>query len=267
MGFTQPAPANLSNVVQVAPSGSYVHALLNNSTVTRWPYAFSSGTPTGVVALVASRDSTFDYPVLLYQNGTAAIPGASSYRFPVFPSLLTNVVAISACYEHAAAVVNDGSPFVSRRLPDQSAYTGSRVVFYPGIAGCQPMSYQWFHNGEAVDGATNLTLVLGNVPASAAGLYHCEANNPLGTVVTAPARLTVLRSTPQLAITADASAGTGEVHLRLSGLSGLGTIVIYSSIDLVDWQPIWTNQPVVGTLQFIDESSANPQRFYRAVEQ
>jgi alpha-tubulin suppressor-like RCC1 family protein len=67
----------------------------------------------------------------------------------------------------------------------------------------------------------------------------------------------------------DVSAMTnGGFNLGLSGLTGHGNIVIHASSNLVNWEPILTNPPVVGSLQFLDTGVTNqPYRFYRAIEQ
>jgi hypothetical protein len=53
----------------------------------------------------------------------------------------------------------------------------------------------------------------------------------------------------------------------LLGASGLGPVVIYASSDLLTWQPIFTNPPVIGPLVFDDAGITNePVRFYRASE-
>ena len=67
----------------------------------------------------------------------------------------------------------------------------------------------------------------------------------------------------------DVSAMTnGGFNLGLSGLTGHGNIVIHTSSNLVNWEPILTNPPVVGSLQFLDLGATNqPCRFYRAIEQ
>ena len=56
--------------------------------------------------------------------------------------------------------------------------------------------------------------------------------------------------------------------LRLTGLSGHGPLVLYASTNLTNWEPIFTNPPQTGGLQFLDSSDTNqPVRFYRAQEQ
>ena len=88
-------------------------------------------------------------------------------------------------------------------------------------------------------------------------------------VVTRPATLTVLRSTPLFDTTPGSFGWTDDgLQMTLGGLSGHGIILIHASTNLVDWSPILTNPPHVGTLQLLDPESVHlPWRFYRAEEQ
>ena len=54
--------------------------------------------------------------------------------------------------------------------------------------------------------------------------------------------------------------------LTLDGLNGQGSVVLYSSTNLVSWAPIYTNPPATGSIQLLDSSSTNSSsRFYRAI--
>ena len=54
---------------------------------------------------------------------------------------------------------------------------------------------------------------------------------------------------------------------RLLGASGTGPVVIYASSNLRDWSPIFTNPPVIGSVDFVDPAGLSfPERFYRAAE-
>ena len=56
----------------------------------------------------------------------------------------------------------------------------------------------------------------------------------------------------------------GEFGFALTGPAGQAVVVDASS-DLVNWLPLWTNNFMVGPLQFSDPNSgSSPQRFYRA---
>lgn len=55
------------------------------------------------------------------------------------------------------------------------------------------------------------------------------------------------------------------LHLRLDGVTGADTIVIQGSTNLIDWQPLGTNNGSGGSMMFLDSFATNgPRRFYRA---
>jgi hypothetical protein len=59
----------------------------------------------------------------------------------------------------------------------------------------------------------------------------------------------------------------GAMHLRVDGARGTNEVIIYASTNLLDWEPIFTNQPEQGSMQFTDFTVTNrPYRFYRAIQ-
>jgi hypothetical protein len=60
-------------------------------------------------------------------------------------------------------------------------------------------------------------------------------------------------------------AGTG-FKLHLNGLAQAGPIVLYASTNLADWQPIFTNAPVLGSWEYAVPSTNAGPIFYRASE-
>ena len=59
----------------------------------------------------------------------------------------------------------------------------------------------------------------------------------------------------------------GEFSLRIDGLTSHGQVVVHTSSNLANWNPIFTNPPVTGSLQFTDTvAPALLQRYYRAEE-
>lgn len=57
------------------------------------------------------------------------------------------------------------------------------------------------------------------------------------------------------------------MRLQVDGARGTNKVIIYASTNLVYWEPILTNQPAFGSVQFIDFTATNMQRrFYRAVQ-
>jgi hypothetical protein len=60
----------------------------------------------------------------------------------------------------------------------------------------------------------------------------------------------------------------GELQFQVSGAPGINPVVVEASADLIQWQPISTNTPFNGSVQFVDPAVTNPApRFYRALQQ
>jgi hypothetical protein len=64
------------------------------------------------------------------------------------------------------------------------------------------------------------------------------------------------------------SISGGGFQVQLNGVPGTNPVVLEASTDLVNWQPILTNAPVGGSVQFLDLAAPGlPARFYRAFQQ
>jgi formylglycine-generating enzyme required for sulfatase activity len=74
---------------------------------------------------------------------------------------------------------------------DQTVAWGSRVEWTVSASGWSPLSYQWYRNGEAIPGATGLTLAMANVQPEAAGWYTVRVSNVAGTATSREARLQI----------------------------------------------------------------------------
>ncbi len=59
----------------------------------------------------------------------------------------------------------------------------------------------------------------------------------------------------------------GGFHVRVTGLTSHGQVLIHAATNLPNWQPIYTNAPVTGELLYLDTAAPNHmQRFYRSEE-
>ena len=262
-------PGGLSNVIAIAAGGSNSIALKNDGTLVAWgDNSFGQGSiPVGLSNVVAIA-AGIAHNMALKNDGTLVLWGLNGNGQTNVPVGLTNIAAISAGAYHSTVLVNDRTPRIFGQILAPRVYTGSSVLLCSGIVGAVPMSYQWRFNGTNLDAATNAVLLLTNVAFSAAGYYSCIASNAYGVVSNSNMTLSVLRSTLQFLPASLSMTTNGSFAFILGSLSGHGSIIIYHSTNLIDWQPICTNAPVIGTLPFTDSSAKNsPIQFYRAVEQ
>lgn len=98
---------------------------------------------------------------------------------------------------------------------DRSVVEGASTSFSAGnVLGTVPLSFQWFKDGVAIEGATNATLTIDEVLVGDAGKYHVEIGNATG--VTASSRAAQLSTTadpvslPNAGEPADRTIAEGE---------------------------------------------------------
>jgi hypothetical protein len=257
----------LSNIVALAAGNHQSIALKNDGTAVGWPLAdadlFLFPTDlTNVVAIASGLNSD----LLLKSDGTVA---ACGFIVPPPPSF-TNIIAVAGGDYTGMVLIDDtasfdGSPYFVQHPFSETAPVGATRLFVVNAIGQVPLHYQWQFKGTNIDGANASTLLLTNLSLADAGSYQCVVSNAVATVVSSPASLTIQR--PVLQFDISSLASTNGFSLQLTGLSGRGDVVLYSSADLVNWTPIFTNPPVTGSLQLLDASATNAsRRFYRAEE-
>jgi hypothetical protein len=92
---------------------------------------------------------------------------------------------------HAREFGRCSLPRIVTQPASQVGYWGSTIVLQVVAMESGPTQYQWFKDGLVVEGQTNATLVLTNVQTAAAGTYTVVVGNLLGSIVSAPAYVTI----------------------------------------------------------------------------
>jgi alpha-tubulin suppressor-like RCC1 family protein len=257
-------PAGLSNVIAIAAGGYHSLALKNNGTVVAWGHnAYGQATvPAGLSNVVAVAAGNY-LSLALKADGTVVGWGNNQYGQTNIPAGLSNVVAISAGYTHAIALKADrtiagwgNNNYGQTVAPDPFTNIVALAAggYHNLILDSDGNAGGWGYNiyGQATPPATAT-----NVMAVGAGVYHSIAL----------VRYEPLRTAPSLDANGSRMTAAG-FSLRIAGLSGHGPVIVYSSADLRTWAPLWTNQPWLGSLQFLDSSATNQaSTFYRVAEQ
>jgi len=253
-------PPTYTNVVAICAGEFDSLALQSDGKLDAWGTSVCGQTnipamATNIVAITAGED----HFVALRADGVVIAWGSTNFSQTQTPVLNQSIGLISAGSVHSLAVL--GPPF--QRL----ATNGETVVLTTGLPVNRLSTYQWQFNGTNIPGATNSTYTLGNVYWTNSGVYRLVISNTLGGF-TSPA-MTLSVPPFKLAVVAfDTASNNGAFQIRLTGSSGLNPVTIYSSTNLLNWQPIFTNPPTTGTIDFTDILPTDvPQRFYRAIEQ
>jgi alpha-tubulin suppressor-like RCC1 family protein len=261
------ASSSLSNVCALAGGWLFVNALRGDGKISSWGLYGGSSPPVGLSNVVAI--STGDKNVLaLRSDGTVIAWGDTNFNQTAIPAGVSNVTQVASGAGFHLAIVGDGRPAFPTRISKRSVRAGGTLELPAFAASSVPMTYQWFFNGQPLENQTNTTLRIPNAPAIIAGDYRVVVSNAVGVVTSAVMTVTVTRDPVRFDTSADGLSVTNEsAHLRLTGLAGAGSVVLYASTNLVDWEPIYTNPPVVGVLDVTDFAvTNNPARYYRAVE-
>jgi hypothetical protein len=198
-------PSGLSNVVDVAAGWAHSVALKKDGTVVCWgDNTFGeTNVPAGlsnVVAIAAGGDKflslsnlggALPYSLALKRDGKVVAWGAGSVLNPT--DGITNVISIAGGTYHALAIrTGPPTPVVTLEPANQYQIAGGAVTFTAKGQGLYGITYQWQSNGVSISGATNATLALTNVQASAVYDVLVSDNGGMGSIVSSNANLTLI---------------------------------------------------------------------------
>lgn len=91
----------------------------------------------------------------------------------------------------AIIAITQPAPALLAAPESRTVAAGEAVTWSVTVTGESPLSYQWLFRGEPIAGATDARFRLESVRPEDAGDYAVRVSNPLGTVTSDPALLTV----------------------------------------------------------------------------
>jgi uncharacterized delta-60 repeat protein len=124
-----------------------------------------------------------------------------------YSTVLTNA---SGSVTSSVAMLTVIDPRITQQPVGVVRSVGGSATFNATAVGTPPLSYQWYHDGVAVPGATASSLSLNNLTAAEAGMYTVVVSNPDGSTTSNPALLTVN------GVTADSVFNPGSSHAVFS---------------------------------------------------
>ena len=162
------------------PTGSWVYAV--------WTYDGATGEVKGYLNGVMVSASSL--PELLTSHFRIGIGSERDGSNGAFDGYISDVRVHAGLLSEADVLnnYNEGiidpptslAPVITG-LEDTYAYIGQDVMFEPLVTGGLPLSYQWTYNSDILASATNSTLTLTNVQATANGsIISLIATNPYG---------------------------------------------------------------------------------------
>jgi uncharacterized repeat protein (TIGR01451 family) len=123
-------------------------------------------------------------------NATLAVVNAQPANAGAYTVRVTNLVG--ALLSAPATLTVLGPVSINTQPQSQTVLAGSTVTFTVAASGSPPITYQWELDGSDLPGQTGSSLLLPSVQTNQAGAYRVRVTNPIGSVNSAPATLTVL---------------------------------------------------------------------------
>ena len=140
------------------------------------------------------------FPAIRWFKNGVMIPGATGNALAFGNSTLALEGTYTAMASNLMGRVFSNPVTLTVRTPPQFvtqpddlvAVLGTKVRLAATVAGSSPLHYQWFKNGQVVNGAVQSSLVFENVQVTDAGLYWVTTGNPYGTNTSQAVLLDVL---------------------------------------------------------------------------
>lgn len=149
---------------------------------------------------------------------------------------------------------------------DQSIETGQDLFLSVLAVGTEPIRYQWFHNDQPLADQTAAVLKLRATEPIHSGSYYVTIENPVSTVTSTPAQITISTPEPPMPPHIDRIlAIENGIELEISGAPNSVVVIEFcEAIEQQIWQTLNTiTLPIEGTTRFTDHGSSSSQRFYR----
>lgn len=139
-------------------------------------------------------------------NGSSLVLSNLTFAHRGYYSVeVSNSVGTAASPEAALNVIV--APHIVENPQSRAAILGSSVDFSVVAGGTEPFEYQWQHNGTAIPGATNATLVISNLQTGDVGGYAVVVSNAAGSVGSSAAQLTLVPGIEQCFAVAASAPG------------------------------------------------------------
>lgn len=106
--------------------------------------------------------------------------------FTALPPTVANALRTVVDGQSAA-----GTPSIVAQPAPQTTVVGGSATFSVTANGDAPLTYQWLHDDEEIDGATSATLTLGSVQAGDLGNYYVVVSNAVGSATSNAAALVI----------------------------------------------------------------------------
>ncbi len=193
--FTQAAATNNFTEVKVEVTSSPVPASVitdpQDLAVASGHTATFTVVPNGTLPLFYQWYYNTDTVLANATNSTFTITNTGTSDAGGYSVLVSNVYG-TATSAGAQLTVAVNGPSIDTQPQDLTVIPGQSATFNVAVSGSFPLSYQWYYNTNSIiTNATSDTLTLTNVQPGDAGTYSVVVSNPVASVTSSNAVLTV----------------------------------------------------------------------------
>ncbi|HEV2434581.1 MAG TPA: immunoglobulin domain-containing protein, partial [Verrucomicrobiae bacterium] len=223
--------------------------------------------------VVVGQTATFSVsaggtPPLSYQwtFDTTNIAGATNASLVLNDVQFTNAGNYAVIVSNAVSAVLSSNAVLTVLIPstivtqptNQTVYVGGTASFGVTASGTPPLNYQWHFNQTNIANATNAMLLLTNVQPNQAGTYAVLVANPVNSILSSNAVLTV-NLPPSLGVTTSSS-----FVLIYWPVSAPGFVLETSpSLSPANWVPV-PNPPIQIGSEYLESIQMNgTNQFFR----
>lgn len=155
-------------------------------------------------------------------NNDLVLPSSSFSNDGVYQFTATNLAGTVSSSPIEVAII--GPPIITQEPESVGGRLGGEASFSVLAEGFQPISFQWFKNGDAIDGATTSSLNLNDISADDIGFYSVSISNFGG--ITQSRNVSLSIETPvEIVLSPESGAFATGSQLRLEvEISGSGNI-------------------------------------------
>jgi hypothetical protein len=133
-------------------------------------------------------------------------------------------------------------PSLTRSPESQTRTVGSSAEFIAGAVGAEPLTYEWVFRGQPIAGATGASWRVSPLTLDDAGEYAVRVTNPLGSILSSPASLTVASLPPPPSHPRIQSPVVANGRVFLIGTSGApGVAFRVLACRVLDGSSQWTS--------------------------
>lgn len=193
-------PAGLSNVVSIAAGTDDSLAVVGTGPPMLAGVPAQRRVYTGTPAvMLASAVGQFPLNYQWQFNGTN-VPGATNSfliltnvhlnQSGAYTVVVSNVLGMVTSANTVLTAI-ESAPIIDLQPTNQTSYPGAGITLRVLAEGTAPLEYQWLFNGGEIPGATSSTLVFGAVRPDQAGRYAVRVRNPVGTIISSNAMLSI----------------------------------------------------------------------------